>query len=75
MMRINELALRSPDQVRDGLLERWAVMNDSIERGMRNDGMLPGGLNVRRRAKGLHDALVGATSRRTRAAPPRRWTG
>ena len=57
-MRINELALRSPDQVRGGLLERWAVMNDSIERGMRNDGVLPGGLNVRRRAKGLRDALV-----------------
>ncbi len=35
MMRINELALRSPNQVRSGLLERWAAMNDSIERGMR----------------------------------------
>jgi L-serine dehydratase len=58
MMRINELALRSPDQVRNGLLERWSVMNDSIERGLRNDGVLPGGLNVRRRAKGLRDALV-----------------
>lgn len=57
MMRINELALRSPDQVRAGLLERWAVMNECIERGMRNDGILPGGLNVRRRAKGLHQAL------------------
>ncbi|MGH8315760.1 MAG: L-serine ammonia-lyase, partial [Steroidobacterales bacterium] len=58
MMRINELALRSPDQVRAGLLERWAVMNDCIERGMRNDGALPGGLNVRRRAKALHQALT-----------------
>ncbi|MGH8712638.1 MAG: serine dehydratase beta chain, partial [Casimicrobiaceae bacterium] len=58
MMRINELALRSPDQVRAGLLERWTVMNDCIERGMRNDGVLPGGLNVRRRAKGLHQALA-----------------
>jgi L-serine dehydratase len=58
MMRINELALRSPDQVKGGLLERWAVMNDSIERGMRSEGVLPGGLNVRRRAKGLRDALI-----------------
>ncbi|TMI02771.1 MAG: L-serine ammonia-lyase, partial [Betaproteobacteria bacterium] len=32
MMRANELALRSPDEVRSGLLERWAVMNESIER-------------------------------------------
>ena len=56
-MRINEFALRSPDQVRSGLLERWAIMNDCIERGMRNEGSLPGGRNVRRRAKGLHQAL------------------
>jgi L-serine dehydratase len=58
MMRINELALRSPYQVRNGLLERWSVMNESIERGLRNDGVLPGGLSVRRRAKGLRDALL-----------------
>jgi len=58
MMRINELALRSPDQVRFGLLERWQIMNDCIERGLRNEGILPGGLNVRRRAKGLHEALL-----------------
>ena len=58
MMRANELALRSPDEVRSGLLERWAVMNESIERGMHQEGVLPGGLNVRRRAKGLRDSLV-----------------
>jgi L-serine dehydratase len=58
MMRINELALRSPDQVRTGLLERWAIMNECIERGLRSEGILPGGLNVRRRAKGLHEALL-----------------
>jgi L-serine dehydratase len=57
MMRINELALRSPDQVRSGLLERWTIMNDCIERGLRADGFLPGGLNVRRRAKSLYQAL------------------
>jgi L-serine dehydratase len=58
MMRVNELSLRSPDQVRTGLLRLWSVMNDSIERGMRHDGVLPGGLNVRRRAKGLREALL-----------------
>jgi len=51
MMRINELALRSPDQVRSGLLERWSIMNASIDRGMSRDGILPGGLHVRRRAR------------------------
>jgi len=57
MMRVNELTLRSPDQVHSGLLERWTVMNDSIERGLRHEGLLPGGLNVRRRAPGLVASL------------------
>jgi L-serine dehydratase len=64
MMRVNEHALRSPDEVRSGLLERWRVMNDSIERGMRSDGVLPGGLNVRRRAKGLAESLRERKARR-----------
>jgi L-serine dehydratase len=41
------------EDVRNGVLALWAVMNDSIERGQRNDGILPGGLNVRRRAPRL----------------------
>jgi L-serine dehydratase len=39
--------------VRHGVLALWSVMNDSIERGMINDGILPGGLHVRRRAPRL----------------------
>eukprot|EP01036_Dinobryon_divergens_P021256 gene21256-29189_t len=35
----------------------WAVMDRSIERGLCTDGILPGGLNVRRRARGLNDKL------------------
>jgi L-serine dehydratase len=66
MMRTNELALRSPDQVRSGLLERWAIMNASIDRGMSRDGILPGGLNVRRRAKGLGDSLREKRAQNTR---------
>jgi L-serine dehydratase len=33
-------------------------MNDCINRGLETDGILPGGLNVKRRAKGIHDALL-----------------
>ena len=66
MMRVNEYALRSPQEVRTGLLERWSVMNDSIERGMKSEGLLPGGLNVRRRAGGLADGL---RARRARHEP------
>ena len=43
--------------VRKGILALWAVMNDSIERGMVNDGILPGGLKVRRRAPRLKERL------------------
>ena len=68
MMRANELALRSPDQVRSGLLERWAVMNESIERGMHREGVLPGGLNERRRAKGLRDALLARRALKDKSA-------
>jgi L-serine dehydratase len=66
MMRINELALRSPDQVHSGLLERWSIMNASIDRGMSREGILPGGLNVRRRAKSLGDALRDKRSQNVR---------
>jgi L-serine dehydratase len=66
MMRVNEHALRSPGEVRSGLLERWSVMNDCIERGMRAEGTLPGGLNVRRRARGLAESLRERKARRER---------
>jgi L-serine dehydratase len=66
LMRVNEYALHSPDEVRAGLLERWAVMNACIDRGMQSEGVLPGGLNVRRRAKGL---AAGLRERRARHEP------
>jgi L-serine dehydratase len=50
LMLENELAWRSEEQVRAGLLEIWRVMRECIERGMSREGILPGGLKVRRRA-------------------------
>ena len=32
-------------------------MNECIDRGLAQDGILPGGLNVKRRAKGIHESL------------------
>ncbi len=58
MKRANELS-RMPDADLDrGLARIWEVMNACIDRGLTTDGILPGGLNVRRRAKGIHDALM-----------------
>lgn len=46
----NELAVRPEQEIREGLLEIWDVMQDTIRRGSTNSGVLPGGLHVRRRA-------------------------
>ncbi|WP_158750002.1 L-serine ammonia-lyase [Acidobacterium sp. S8] len=53
LMLENESALRSRDEVRSGILSIWNVMQGCIDRGMRTEGILPGGLNVRRRAPRL----------------------
>ncbi len=57
MKRENELYFRSAKELDDGMARIWQVMNDCIERGLATDGILPGGLKVRRRAKGIHEAL------------------
>ena len=58
MKRQNELAFRSAAELDRGLQRLWEVMNACIDRGMKGEGILPGGLKVRRRAKGIHDALM-----------------
>ena len=46
----NECALQKENFVRARLAQIWSVMNDAIDRGLRTEGILPGGLNVHRRA-------------------------
>ncbi|WP_374427969.1 L-serine ammonia-lyase [Tabrizicola sp.] len=58
MKRANELKFRSAADLDAGINRVWQVMNDCISRGMKGEGILPGGLKVRRRAKGIHDALL-----------------
>ncbi|MFN4203640.1 MAG: L-serine ammonia-lyase [Tabrizicola sp.] len=58
MKRANEVTFRSAAELDAGLDRIWQVMNACIERGMKGEGILPGGLKVRRRAKGIHDALL-----------------
>lgn len=57
MKRENEISRGCADSFAKGTARLWQVMNDCIERGLHTDGILPGGLHVRRRAKGIHDAL------------------
>ena len=57
MKRANELTRMGPQALDDGLERLWQVMRDCIDRGLATDGVLPGGLSVRRRASGIHTAL------------------
>ncbi|MEI5526687.1 L-serine ammonia-lyase [Streptomyces brasiliscabiei] len=50
LMLENERAWRSEDEIRSGLLDIWRVMQACVSRGMAREGILPGGLRVRRRA-------------------------
>ncbi len=59
MKRANEDA-RMPDGDLDAGLDRiWEAMNACLERGLAQDGTLPGGLKVKRRAHQIHRKLVG----------------
>jgi L-serine dehydratase len=50
----NELQYQDAAATREHLLAIWDVMNSSIERGLVAEGMLPGGLKVKRRAASLY---------------------
>jgi L-serine dehydratase len=55
----NESAWRPEKETKEGLMKIWKVMSECIYRGCHTEGILPGGLNVRRRAAGLNKKLVG----------------
>ena len=57
LMMANELAWREEADVRAGLLQLWAVMRECVTNGLNNEGILPGGLKVKRRAAKLHRSL------------------
>lgn len=66
MKRANEMASQPTDL--DGrIMAVWDVMDRCIARGLSHDGVLPGGLNVKRRAKGLNEKLM---ARAGANAPP-----
>ena len=53
----NEKTLRSEPEVRRGISRIWQAMKDCTYRGFKAEGILEGGLNVRRRAPDLYRAL------------------
>jgi L-serine dehydratase len=57
VMLVNERASRSEDDVREGLLHIYSVMESCVAVSLKREGLLPGGLKVRRRAPGWHERL------------------
>ena len=57
LMLANESAWRSEAETRAALQRIWDVMRACVARGITQEGVLPGGLNVRRRAAALHHKL------------------
>ncbi len=58
MKRLNELQHLSEEALNQGLDAIWLSMQRCTKNGLMMDGYLPGGLNLPRRAKGLHQQLV-----------------
>ncbi|HUS02533.1 MAG TPA: L-serine ammonia-lyase [Chitinophagaceae bacterium] len=54
----NENTWRSEVETKSGLLAIWQVMKDCMYRGCNTEGILPGGLNVKRRAAALNKKLL-----------------
>ncbi|WP_287145890.1 L-serine ammonia-lyase [Aeromonas sp.] len=57
LMLANEKVFRSEQEIKAGLRKIWQAMQACVERGCRSEGVLPGGLKVKRRAPALHRQL------------------
>jgi len=57
MKRVNEETHMPRDELDHRLDDVWSAMRSCIERGLTQDGIMPGGLKVRRRARGLHERM------------------
>ena len=57
MKYINELQCLSEDELNEGVDNIWSSMKICLENGLKGEGILPGGLNIIRRAKNLHQHI------------------
>jgi L-serine dehydratase len=58
IMLVNERASRSEEDIRQGLLHIHSVMDACVQTSLKREGLLPGGLKVRRRAPDWHERLL-----------------
>ena len=55
----NEKTMRNEEEIHNELLRIWDTMLECMYIGCHSEGILPGGLNVRRRAYDMHKNLIG----------------
>ena len=65
----NELSMRHPEVVDRELMRIWNTMLECMYIGCHSEGILPGGLNVRRRAFDMHQNLIGLAN----YSSPQEW--
>ncbi|MDI9257156.1 L-serine ammonia-lyase [Flavobacterium sedimenticola] len=65
----NEISMRSEAEVHSELLRIWHTMLECMYIGCHSEGILPGGLNVRRRAFDMHQNLIGLANYNS----PQQW--
>ena len=58
MKQINELEHLTESALFEGIDKIWQSMQTCIKRGLKGEGILPGGLNIPRRAKELYQSIV-----------------
>ncbi|QNE15651.1 L-serine ammonia-lyase [Pseudarthrobacter sp. NBSH8] len=57
IMFVNERASRTEQEIREGLLHIYSVMEECVATSLKREGLLPGGLKVRRRAPDWRERL------------------
>ena len=72
--RINEQSLRTDEQIASGLDAIWDAMASCVETGLLADGLLPGMLQVKRRAGAIREQLEAAEAGGHRELPGE-WLG
>lgn len=58
LMMANEKTWRSTEEIQQGILSIAKVMDECIKSGCKHEGILPGGLNLKRRAPDLYKKLM-----------------
>ncbi|MBK8814529.1 MAG: L-serine ammonia-lyase [Methylococcaceae bacterium] len=69
LMLCNEKAWHSEAEIRQKLLQIWHVMQACVERGLHQEGILPGGMKVKRRAANLYQQMTGVIPHQTPGVP------